>query len=237
MHWGPAMPSLLIFFCVFSGTALLAIADPVPTAIFTDPPPDATHPAAMRVLHIPSHGVLINGLINSPSGAGPHPTFVICHGLPGNEINVDDAEAVLTYLRDSKNAAEMGIDTKRLGIAGHSMGGWVTAHTAAQDHGLIGAALISAGDIGRVEEWGRKKALAFMADDMEALAGVTPENMVDEIHVHAQEFALKNAANGLARIPFCAEMWAIVANDLPARRRSWPALPCWKMRLTGNQNA
>ena len=48
----------------------------------------------MTVLHIPSHGVLINGLVYSPSGAGLHPTLVICHGLPGNEKNLDLAQAV-----------------------------------------------------------------------------------------------------------------------------------------------
>ncbi len=38
-------------------------AQSVPSSIFTDPPADKTHPAAMQVLHIPSHGVSINGLI------------------------------------------------------------------------------------------------------------------------------------------------------------------------------
>lgn len=54
-------------------------------AVFTDPPADAAHPARMTVLHIPTHGVQINGLVYQPSVAGPHPTLVICHGLPGIE--------------------------------------------------------------------------------------------------------------------------------------------------------
>ncbi len=146
-------------------------AQAVPAAIFTDPPADKAHPAAMTVLHIPSHGLLINGLLYSPAGAGPHPTLVICHGLPGNEKNLDlaqavrragwnavtfnyrgswgspgsfrfahnpqDADAVLAYLRDPSNAAKLGIDPKRIVIAGHSMGGWVVAHTAAHDHALM----------------------------------------------------------------------------------------------------
>ena len=64
-------------------TLRLASAQSVPAAIYTDPPIDTAHPAGMSVLHIPSHGVLINGLLYSPSGTGPHPTLVICHGLPG----------------------------------------------------------------------------------------------------------------------------------------------------------
>ena len=44
-------------------------------------------PATMTVIHIPTHGLLINGVVYSPTGPGPHPTIVICHGLPGNEKN------------------------------------------------------------------------------------------------------------------------------------------------------
>src|SRR5271167_2030020 len=172
-------------------------AQAVPAAIFTDPAADAAHPAAMTVLHIPSHGVLINGLVYSPAGAGLHPTLVLCHGLPGNEKNLDlaqavrragwnavtfnyrgswgspgtfrfahnlqDAEAVLAYLRDPNNASKLEIDPKRIAIAGHSMGGWVTAHTAAHDHALMGAILISMGDMGLLGYLPRARAVAMMA--------------------------------------------------------------------------
>lgn len=48
----------------------------------------------MEVLHIPTGGVEINGIAYLASGAGPHPTLVICHGWPGNEKNLDLAQAV-----------------------------------------------------------------------------------------------------------------------------------------------
>src|SRR5262249_18275881 len=84
---------------VFLQTALLALFPCVafaqaPAAISADPAPDSAHPAKMTVLHIPSHGVNINGVIYQPSGAGVHPTLVIFHGLPGNEKNLDLAQAV-----------------------------------------------------------------------------------------------------------------------------------------------
>jgi len=229
------MRMIAFLFAILTVAPLFAAAPSVPPAIFTDPPADHAHPAAMTVIHVPSHGVQINGVLYSPAGPGPHPTLVICHGLPGNEKNldlaqairragwnavtfnyrgswgspgvfrfaqnVDDAASVLAYLRDPANAAALGVDANHIAIAGHSMGGWVTAHTAARDHSLMGAIMISTGDVGRLEEWGHEKLLAFMADDMESLAGVTPESMVDEIHVHAHEFALKNAANGLIPMP------------------------------------
>lgn len=228
-----------VLVCASSG---FAAGQQVPAAIFTDPPADATHPAAMAVLHIPSHGVLINGLVYSPSGAGPHPTLVICHGLPGNEKNLDlaqavrragwnavtfnyrgswgspgvfrfaqnieDAQAVLAYLRDPANAEKLGIDPKRIAIAGHSMGGWVTAHTAAHDHELIGAILISAADMNHLGGMTHDKVVAMMADDMESLNGVTAESMADDAAT-LKGLGFDNDVAGLSQIP----LLVLSAND------------------------
>lgn len=211
-------------------------AQTVAPSIYTDPPPDAKNPAHMTVLHIPSGGVNINGVLYSPSGAGAHPTLVLCHGLPGNEKNLDlaqavrragwnavsfnyrgswgspgkfrfaqnpeDAAAVLKYLRE--NAAKLGIDTHHIVLAGHSMGGWVTALAASHDHELAGAILISMGDMGRLANLPHAKAVEEMADNMEALAGVTAESMAADIVTHKSEFMALNAAEGLAHTPLLA---------------------------------
>jgi dipeptidyl aminopeptidase/acylaminoacyl peptidase len=139
--------------------AATAGAQPVSPAIFTDPPAGVVPPARMTVLRIPTHGVQINGIIYQAAGPGPHPTLVICHGLPGNEKNLDLAQAArragwnsvafnyrgswgspgsFRFLRTSKTPkrswhisairrtpALLGVDTSRIVIAGHSMGGWV----------------------------------------------------------------------------------------------------------------
>jgi uncharacterized protein len=189
----------------------------MPAAIFTDPPADAAHPPRMEVLHIPSGGVKINGVAYLASGPGPHPTLLLLHGLPGNEKNLDlaqavrragwnvvtfnyrgswgspgtfsfegnlaDAKAVLAFVRDPANATPLGIDTKKLVIAGHSMGGWVTALTAAQDAGLAGAVMISAADMGGRSAVPAAKPIIVksMSEDMETLSSTTPERMADEI--------------------------------------------------------
>lgn len=223
---------------ILAAASAVAAGQKVPAAIFTDPPTDAAHPAKMTVLHIPSHGLLINGLVYQPSGAGPHPTLVICHGLPGNEKNLDlaqalrragwnavtfnyrgswgspgnfrfaqtveDAQAVLAYLRDPAKAAKLGIDTQRIALAGHSMGGWVVSRTAANDHALIGAVLISSGDMGHFGDAPRDRVVAQMADDMESLAGVTAESMADEIISNAKAFHMAKAAAGLTQMPLLA---------------------------------
>jgi uncharacterized protein len=224
-------------------SAATTCAQSVPRAIFTDPPADAAHPAKMTVLHIPTHGVQINGVVYQPSGAGPHPTLVICHGLPGNEKNLDlaqavrragwnavtfnyrgswgspgvfrfsqnieDAEAVLAYLRDPTNAKRLGVDIHRIAIAGHSMGGWVVVNVASHDHGLIGAILISAADMSGGADAPRDRLVADMADNMESLAGVTPQGMADELRTLPKTFRFENAAAGLTQTP----LLVLTAND------------------------
>jgi len=65
-----------------------------PTAVIADPPPDKAHPAAMAYVRIPSHGALMNGVLYTASGAGPHPAVLFLHGFPGNEQNLDLAQAI-----------------------------------------------------------------------------------------------------------------------------------------------
>ena len=163
------------------------LAQSVPAAIFTDPPADAAHPAKMTVLHIPSHGLLINGMVYQPAGAGlsshaghlprlaretkrtstSHRPSDARDGMqsPSTTAARGAARAFTASPRiwrtptpSSPTCAILrlppawGLIRKRIAIAGHSMGGWVVAHTAAHDHALIGAILISAGDMGHLGE-------------------------------------------------------------------------------------
>ncbi|WP_174273177.1 alpha/beta fold hydrolase [Sphingomonas bacterium] len=64
-----------------------------PLSVITDPPADAKNPAAMAVVRIPTHGVSINGVLYVAAGSGSHPTLLLLHGLPGNEQNLDLAQA------------------------------------------------------------------------------------------------------------------------------------------------
>ncbi len=85
--------STLILFAIVYSSRALAIP-PVPAAVTADPPPDAKFPARMEVIHVPTGAVQINGVVYVPSGPSAHPTFVFFHGLPGNEKNLDLAQAV-----------------------------------------------------------------------------------------------------------------------------------------------
>jgi pimeloyl-ACP methyl ester carboxylesterase len=63
-------------------------------AIANDPSPDKTDPAAIETMQISSHGSLLNALVYVAAGPGPHPVVVLLHGFPGNEKNLDLAQAI-----------------------------------------------------------------------------------------------------------------------------------------------
>lgn len=222
-------------------TAMLAVpalsARPasIHPAVYTDPAPNKAHPARSEVLHIPSGGVEINGLAYLAAGSGTHPTLVLCHGWPGNEKNLDlaqavrragwnvvtfnyrgswgspgdfhfaqnpeDASAVLAYLRVPANATKLGVDTRKMVLMGHSMGGWVTTMVAAKDEGLLGAGLISAANMGYMRGLDRAGIVKLASENAETLAGTSPDQMADELIANRTAFDFLQAAPGLARQP------------------------------------
>jgi pimeloyl-ACP methyl ester carboxylesterase len=206
-----------------------APAPSIPKTVTGDPPINEKYPARFEVLHIPTGGVSINGIALVAAGNGPHPVFLLFHGLPGNEKNLDLAQAVrragwtvvtinyrgswgspgkfsfgqnledardtLAYLRDPANAAKLGLDTKHIVVAGHSMGGWVTLETAAADSQLTGAILISAADMGGSGVRGKANRAAVvksMESNMETLAS-TPEAMADELIANGAAWSFETA--------------------------------------------
>lgn len=66
----------------------------VPAALWQDPPADQAYPASTASFQIPSHDGKLNALVYIASGRGPHPTVVLLHGFPGNEKNLDLAQAI-----------------------------------------------------------------------------------------------------------------------------------------------
>jgi pimeloyl-ACP methyl ester carboxylesterase len=213
-----------------------------PAAIYTDPPADKAHPARSEVLQIPTGGVKVNGLAYLAAGAGPHPTVVLFHGLPGNEKNLDlaqairragwnvvtvnyrgswgspgpfsfkgslaDARATLAYVRSPAVAAKLDIDTHRLVVIGHSMGGWVTAAMAGADPALAGAVLISAADMSRLRLAPPAARLQTAVENRESLAASAQE-MADELATLGPETGFAAAAPGLAKKP----LLVLSAND------------------------
>jgi pimeloyl-ACP methyl ester carboxylesterase len=81
---------------LLAASAAAAKDAPAPTAepAITDPVPDSEFPTRNQQLLVPSGGVGMNAVFLLASGAAPKPTLVLLHGLPGNERNLDLAQAV-----------------------------------------------------------------------------------------------------------------------------------------------
>ncbi len=88
-----ACTSSLLALVIFALPACIQ-AQQAPTAIASDPAPDKGSPAAIETLQLPSHGSALNALVYIAAGAGPHPVVVLLHGFPGNEKNLDLAQAM-----------------------------------------------------------------------------------------------------------------------------------------------
>ena len=71
-----------------------ASAAPAANPAVVDPARDPAFPAHNQQLLIPSHGVGMNALLLVTGGKGSHPTVILMHGLPGNERNLDLAQAI-----------------------------------------------------------------------------------------------------------------------------------------------
>jgi pimeloyl-ACP methyl ester carboxylesterase len=63
--------------------------------VAADPAPrDTAFPAALVELALTSGGARMNGFLLVAQGKGPHPLVVLLHGYPGNERNIDVAQAL-----------------------------------------------------------------------------------------------------------------------------------------------
>jgi pimeloyl-ACP methyl ester carboxylesterase len=85
-------PSVMILACAVAAPALAK--DPaIHPAVVTDPRPDAAYPAGMSAFVIPAQDGAMNAVLYTAAGAGIHPTLLLLHGFPGNEQNLDLAQA------------------------------------------------------------------------------------------------------------------------------------------------
>jgi pimeloyl-ACP methyl ester carboxylesterase len=159
------------------------------------------------------------------------------HGLPGNERNLDlaqairrcgwdvltftyrgawgspgdfsiahsmeDAAAALAFAR-SPEAANLGIDSRHVVLAGHSMGGATAAMTAASASGLGGLILIDAWNIAAPNSHGATTRAEYVSgfDDFgNSLHGATPETVADEVIARRSQWDLVAGAQKLSTLP------------------------------------
>ena len=132
----------------------------------------------------------------------------------------EDADTQVHFLLDPANAAKYHIDSKRIVVIGHSMGGYMAASAAAHAPQVVGAILISAWNIGADYETRRhvgqaeptieNEAKALDADNnLAPLAGTSGQALAREIHDQAQALNFEHLARSIAPRP----VFVITAND------------------------
>jgi pimeloyl-ACP methyl ester carboxylesterase len=77
---------------IAAALAISVSAAAAPVALAADPA-IAVPPAAMAAMQIASGDGAMNAIVYTPGSAGPHPAMILFHGQPGNEQNLDLAQA------------------------------------------------------------------------------------------------------------------------------------------------
>jgi uncharacterized protein len=238
-----SLATLLLVLALSSATYADDIGTLIPSSVISDPKPDPLYPPHSAQVLVPSHGMGMNALFYLAGGAGPHPTMVLLHGFPGNEQNLDlaqairragwnvltlhyrgawgspgifsiahvleDADAAVSFVRRPDIAQKFGIDTQRIVLGGHSMGGFASAAHARGDERLLGVVLIDAWNVGADgEEFAKASGAARTAliaknfDDLgNSLHGATAASTGIEAIAHRTEWNFQLWAKDLTHSP------------------------------------
>jgi pimeloyl-ACP methyl ester carboxylesterase len=78
---------------------------------------------------------------------------------------LSDAAAALYWLRDAANGRKLRIDRQRLVVVGHSVGGFVAAHLASKNPGILGTEVISGVDFETFFGAGKAERASETVDD------------------------------------------------------------------------
>jgi pimeloyl-ACP methyl ester carboxylesterase len=136
-------------------------------------------------------------------------------GVKGNfsfEHAAEDADTQVRFLLDPANAAKYRIDTHRIVLIGHSMGGYMAASAIAHNPQVAAAVLISAWNIGggfenRHQPDSKPSTLTDEAkslskdDNLAPLAGTSGLALAREIRAHQQALNFLNLASQIAPRP------------------------------------
>jgi uncharacterized protein len=128
------------------------------------------------------------------------------------EHSAEDADAQVNYVLDPENARKYAIDTHRIIVIGHSMGGYMAASAAAHNKAVAAAVLISAWNIGADYSSGRHGSASVSTIQSEArnlasdnnllpLSGTTGEALAREIYEHQSALNMNNLAPAIAPRP------------------------------------
>lgn len=122
---------------------------------------------------------------------------------------LEDVDAAVEFVHRPDVAAKFGIDSRRIVLGGHSMGGFATAAHARHDPDLQGVVLIDAWNAGSTGDQMSKlpkhelpaAAEKRFNDIGNSLHGATALSVVEETIAHKNEWNYQSWASQLARQP------------------------------------
>jgi pimeloyl-ACP methyl ester carboxylesterase len=200
---------------------------------------DAQAPPLLIDTQFVSGGAKMNAIIYEAQGAGPHPTVVLLHGFPGNEKNLDvaqavrragwnvvffhyrgawgsegefsfghileDVAAVVEAISEPTFASAHRIDSARLAVVGHSMGGFAALISGAELDSIDCVVSMAGANLG-----GTAKAMQANPEGVEELAGLLDSwsgpikgpgarALIDELGRQADRFDTTLSAPALAK--------------------------------------
>ena len=119
--------------------------------------------------------------------------------------SIEDSEAAVAFLREPKIIQKYGLQSGRIVIMGHSMGGFLSAKLGARDPSLMGIGLLAAWDVGHDAPMMAKWSLAMLDEEFGDMpgrvVGATGRSLVAEAVAHEKEWTLAAYAPGLAKHP------------------------------------
>lgn len=225
-----------VFACVMLAASVSSFANE------GDPPlRDAAYPPTVVEFSIASGDAAMNGHAYVAMGVGPHPTVVLVHGYPGNEKNLDlaqalrragintvffhprgawgstgywsvtnsleDIQAVIDFVKSDFAQQNLRSDPARIGLLGHSLGGFLTLMFFSQSDDLNCAVSMAGTNLGgNVERAEANKAASAVArkglsQRPEPQVWAPGYTLYDEALKHGDDWNLLNYTTALASKP------------------------------------
>src|SRR6187402_2470673 len=135
-------------------------------------------------------------------------------GTPGEfsfAHSMEDVASAIAYLRRPENAKRLRLDSSRIVLVGHSMGGFMTVEAAGADPAIKGIAMISGADMagafadlqahGTPADAVKKMSAALGQEGMAPLAGCTPDSLARELGDHVPAWTFGSMVGALKDRP------------------------------------
>jgi pimeloyl-ACP methyl ester carboxylesterase len=135
-------------------------------------------------------------------------------GSPGDfsfSHSIEDTAAAIAYLRQPATAKTLRIDSSRIVLIGHSMGGFMAVQGTAADPAVMAMGLISAADLGgripqplpkeREPQAIQALSAGYAHEGMAPLSGCTPEGLARETLTNAARWSFPAKVDSLKSRP------------------------------------